>query len=135
MKAGISNTASFIALSNSAGSTGSSAGTPSTILNSPAVSIYNTDFLGKKCSKSQVKALLIFGVSIATAPVPSNCLFLKSKELAVAVIVSTAVTVSVAPVMFSAVGLKSRQSLRGNIPDGLGSSGSIFVALYVGMSS
>ena len=58
------------------------------------MSIYTTDFLGKKCSKSQVNALLIFGVSITTTPVPSNCLFLKSKELAVAVIVSTSVTVS-----------------------------------------
>ena len=28
--------------------------------------------------------------------------------------------------MFSAVGLKSRQSLKSNTPDGLGSSGSIF---------
>ena len=81
-------------MSNCAGSTGSSAGTPSIILNSPAVSIYTTDFLGKKCSKSQVNALLIFGVSIATAAVASNCLFLKSKELAVAVIVSTSVIVS-----------------------------------------
>ena len=131
----MSKTASFIALSNCAGSTGSSAGTPSTILNAPAVSIYTTDFLGKKCSKSQVNALLIFGVSITTAPVPSNCLFLKSKELAVAVIVSTSVTVSEAPAMFSAVGLKSKQSLKSNTPDGLGSSGSIFVALYVGISS
>ena len=52
-----------------------------------------------------------------------------------AVIVSTSVIVSEAPVMFSAVGLKSRQSLKSNTPDGLGSSGSIFVALYVGMSS
>jgi len=74
-------------------------------------------------------------VSITTAPVPSNCLFLKSKELAVAVIVSTAVIVSDAPAIFSAVGLKSKQSLKGNSPDGLGSSGSILVALYVGMSS
>ena len=87
----------------------------------------------KKCN--QVNALLIFGVSIATAPVPSNCLFVKSNELAVAVIVSIADIVSLAPAIFSAVGLKSKQSLKGNRPDGLGSSGSIFVALYVGMSS
>ena len=61
-------------------STGSSAGTPSKILNSPAVSIYNTDFLGKKCSKSQVKALLIFGVSIATAILHQTVCFFKIKR-------------------------------------------------------
>ena len=78
---------------------------------------------------------MIFGVSIATAPVPSNCLFVKSNELAVVVIVSTSVSVSEAPVMFSAVGLKSRQSLKGNTPDGLGSSGQFFLTLYVNISS
>ena len=68
-------------------------------------------------------------MSIATPPAPSNCLFVKSNELAVAVIVSIAAIVSVAPAMFSAVGLKSKQSLKSNCPDGLGSSGSILVAL------
>ena len=47
VKAGTSIVASFIALSNVAGNCGSSAGTPSTILNSPSTPIYNTDFLGK----------------------------------------------------------------------------------------
>jgi len=47
VKAGKLIVASFIASSNCAGSTGSSAETPSIILNSPSVPIYNTDTLDK----------------------------------------------------------------------------------------
>ena len=73
------------------------------------------------------------GIFTDTPPVPLNPLAEKSKELPV--IVSTAVIVSDAPVIFATVGLKSRQSLRSNLPVGSGSSGSTLVALNVGMSS
>ena len=51
----------------------------------------------------------------------------KSKELPV--IVSTAVTVSDAPVMFATVGLKSKQSRKSKTPVGSGSSGSTLVCV------
>ena len=45
------------------------------------------------------------------------------------------VLVSVAPVAFSTVGLKSKQSVKLNSPVGSGSSGSTLVAEYVGILS
>ena len=68
-----------------------------------------------------------------TEPVPLNDLAEKSNELPV--IVSVAVTVVDEPVISATVGLKSKQSLRSNLPVGSGSSGSTLAAVYVGISS
>ena len=64
---------------------------------------------------------------------PLKALDVKSKELPV--ISSTTERVELAPAISATLGLKSYVSYRGNRPVGSGSSGSTFVALYVGMSS
>ena len=89
--------------------------------------------LDRKNSKSAVPRVFGFGVSTVEAPVPSNCLWKKSKELPV--MVSTVAILSLAPTVFSHVGLKSTISVNGNSPVGSGSSGSTLVAVYVGISS
>ena len=125
--------ASFIELSKSLGATGTSADCPSINLKSPS-GVKNKDaLLFKKNSKSACTKLSGWGVSITTAPEPSNCLWKKSNELPV--ISSTVDNVVDAPVVFSQVGLKSIQSARGNSPLGSGSSGSTLVAVYVGILS
>ena len=133
VKGGIKIVASLIELFKFFGGSGNSADAPSTTLNSPVCVRKTVAILPRKNSKSCVDALFGFGVFITTEPVPVNVLAEKSNELPV--IVSTAVTVSDAPVTFATVGLKSAQSRKSKTPVGSGSSGSTLAAVYVGMSS
>ena len=72
-------------------------------------------------------------MSTTIEPVPSYCLDLWSKELPVTW--SITVIVSDVPAIFSTVGLKSKQSAKGNVDDGAGSSGSTVLATNIGISS
>ena len=74
-----------------------------------------------------------FGKFVVDEPVPSNCLWKKSKEFPV--ISSTTSAELLVPAISSTLGLKSYVSYKGNSPVGAGVSGSTFVAVYVGISS
>ena len=121
------NDASFIAPSISFGVVGSSADIPDASLNVPSFCKNKLIIFPRWNSKSACRLLAFFGVSTVDAPVPSNCLWKKSKELPV--IWSMAERLVDVPVIFSTAGLKSKQSLNSNTPVGSGSSGSTLLAV------
>ena len=133
VNAGKNIVASFIDASGLLGTIGVSAPIPSLTLIFPLMSIERTANFGKKYSKSLWILAPGWQTSTVEEPVPSYCLWKKSKEFPV----TSSIVASVAdvPVISSTLGRKSYVSIRGNSPEGLGASGSTFVAEYVGMSS
>ena len=150
VNAGINSVASNIDSSKSLGGSGISADVPSTILKSPTLVKYTLTILDKKNSKSWNDVLFGFGMSITLAPctvadvpkaVPENILWSKSKELKSPLELVTELKISgwlessSVPSKFCTVGLKSKQSLNSKIELESFLVLSIFVLVYVGMSS
>ena len=81
-----------------------------------------------------------FGIKIEVAPVPAKLLELKSNDLDVTLdaeyscVGDDKLTLVLLIVASPTLGLKSTVSLRSNSPDGVLTSGSTLVAVYVGIS-
>ena len=96
----------------------------------------NISLLPKKKSKSYWNWELSFGIKIDDAPVPAKDLELKSNDIDVTFSTSCIpwILAEVLKVASATLGLKSTVSLRSNSPDGVLTSGSTLVAVYVGIS-